>query len=148
MTSTDRSPFHSFCSWRSKNSVPNQHFRAKYLDTQIKCIFLDANGLYDVICKRSVLLMGGMKLNSKKKQNKTKNKEIKILNIFCNMILSHQALVYVYSFFFFFVFFSGILSLDDPHWLPNTTFQIMDQNPCSLFTLWMRFLIENLENLR
>ena len=70
----------------------------------IKGIFLDTNGFYDVMCKGSVLLTGGMKLNSKKKK---KNKEIKILNIFCSMILSHQALVYFYSFFFlcFFFFF-------------------------------------------
>ena len=148
MTSTDRSPFHSFCSWRSKNSVPNQHFRAKYLDTQIKCIFLDANGLYDVICKRSVLLMGGMKLNSKKtKQNKKQgNKELKYFLQYDSF--PPGPCICLFFFLFFFVFFSGILSLDDPHWLPNTTFQIMDQNPCSLFTLWMRFLIENLENLR
>ena len=27
-------------SWGRKHSVPNKYFRAKYLDTQIKCIFL------------------------------------------------------------------------------------------------------------
>ena len=43
----------------------------------IKGIFLDTNGFYDVMCKGSVLLTGGMKLNSKKKKKKQGNKDFK-----------------------------------------------------------------------
>ena len=43
----------------------------------IKGIFLDTNGFYDVMCKGSVLLTGGMKLNSQKKKKKQGNKDFK-----------------------------------------------------------------------